>query len=1178
MKPISLKLSGLQSYRSMQEIDFTALCDTGLFGIFGPTGSGKSTILDAVTLAMYGKVGRASGGTQGIMNHSEDTLFVAFTFELASARGKERYRVERRFKRQSDISVSNTISRFIEVSSDGDKVIADKLADVTRCVEEKIGLKMDDFTRAVVLPQGKFAEFMSLKGAERRAMLQRLFHLEKYGDLLAQKLSRKVKENENALNELAAEQQGLGDASEAVLREAAAAQTAAAALAATRRRELAEAQQRSDQLAKVRELSLERSARAAQLAELREQDGAVAELEAALAAAAAAERIRPALTAWKEAQQLAAERAAAAGQAREAAAAAEDGARAAAEVAEAAAAELGREEPVLLLRLDQLEQAKALQAECDQLLLEAEQLQASREQGGAEQQRLHDELRKQEQLLVKAQQRRQELEEQLNQSEVKPADRRRLQDAVTRQQGIVNAREALSRAEADVSGLASQSEGANARLAALTQEEADCGRERLNLADKAWQAYAGLDSLESASLALAKRTERYEAALKRSAKERDEQQWSRRLAEALHSGQPCPVCGSMEHPAPAEPGKERAAVDEWELELKEIGSLLLQVRELRYAISRNRDSLRNLLQALGAGQDASFFTANEEAAAALSIVDSDTGQLKRIRDGEIVEAAGFVEAEEFTESAVLVEAEEVEAVTTGESAALRKDYAALSEELAEWQAKLEHFEHNGKTVSSKLAELQSKLASAKAEATSIAGLLEQSAQKSQLCREELAERMKQWDLEHPDLSPEEATARMEQIHERDSLAEDIKQRIALSVPFMEEKSAAIVQLQRDINELDKSLLQWDVQNQGKQELLQDKRARLKAWIGDGTVDLLHQEAEQRLASLRTLAESGKRRQADAELHRQECAKADVLAQQAALTAQEQESKLLERWRVELAASPFDNEQQAAAAIMEEKRMISLEQQIKSHRDAERELMITIKELDTKLENRSVTEEEWEQCCAALSLAKELDEAALQLNARLQRDLEDLEKRHVRWKELESLRLKREHEGGLLGKLQSALRGNAFVEYVAEEQLMNVSQAASQRLRYLTNQRYALECDSGGGFVIRDDANGGVKRPVATLSGGETFLTSLALALALSAQIQLRGQYPLQFFFLDEGFGTLDPELLDTVITSLEHLHHDHLSVGIISHVAELRARLARKLIIIPAESGGEGSRVTLESL
>ncbi len=52
--------------------------------------------------------------------------------------------------------------------------------------------------------------------------------------------------------------------------------------------------------------------------------------------------------------------------------------------------------------------------------------------------------------------------------------------------------------------------------------------------------------------------------------------------------------------------------------------------------------------------------------------------------------------------------------------------------------------------------------------------------------------------------------------------------------------------------------------------------------------------------------------------------------------------------------------------------------------------------------------------------------------------------------------------------------------------------------------------------------------------GETFLTSLSLALALSAQIQLRGEYPLQFFFLDEGFGTLDQDLLDTVVTALEN--------------------------------------------
>lgn len=120
MKPISLKIAGLQSYREMQEIDFTRLCDAGVFGIFGPTGSGKSSILDAVTLALYGKVERASNGTQGIMNHAENTLSVAFTFELSAASGSQRYRLERQFKRNGDVSVSNTVSRFVQVYSDGD--------------------------------------------------------------------------------------------------------------------------------------------------------------------------------------------------------------------------------------------------------------------------------------------------------------------------------------------------------------------------------------------------------------------------------------------------------------------------------------------------------------------------------------------------------------------------------------------------------------------------------------------------------------------------------------------------------------------------------------------------------------------------------------------------------------------------------------------------------------------------------------------------------------------------------------------------------------------------------------------------------------------------------------------------------------------------------------------------
>lgn len=76
-------------------------------------------------------------------------------------------------------------------------------------------------------------------------------------------------------------------------------------------------------------------------------------------------------------------------------------------------------------------------------------------------------------------------------------------------------------------------------------------------------------------------------------------------------------------------------------------------------------------------------------------------------------------------------------------------------------------------------------------------------------------------------------------------------------------------------------------------------------------------------------------------------------------------------------------------------------------------------------------------------------------------------------------------------------------------------------------------------------------------------SALSLALALSEQIQLKGQSPLEFFFLDEGFGTLDNNLLDSVTDSLERLSRKERVIGLISHVPELRSRIARRLIVDP---------------
>lgn len=219
MKPITLTIAGLHSFREKQVIDFTSLCSGGVFGIFGPTGSGKSSILDAMTLALYGKVERAANNTHGILNHAENEVKVAFTFELENANHKKRYTVERSFKRSDEMRVRSATSRFIEVG-DETIVLADKTNDVNQQVQSLLGLTIDDFTRAVVLPQGKFAEFLSLKGTERRQMLQRLFNLEQYGDQLNKKIRSNVQLLKGEIDTISAEQTGLGEASEESVKQA----------------------------------------------------------------------------------------------------------------------------------------------------------------------------------------------------------------------------------------------------------------------------------------------------------------------------------------------------------------------------------------------------------------------------------------------------------------------------------------------------------------------------------------------------------------------------------------------------------------------------------------------------------------------------------------------------------------------------------------------------------------------------------------------------------------------------------------------------------------------------------------------------------------------------------------------------------------------------------------------
>ena len=189
MRPLQLKLKGINSYREEQVIDFETLTSQGLFGIFGPTGSGKSTILDAMTLALYSKLPR---DTKNFINTNETTASVSFLFSITTDRTRK-YLAERSFRYHNNTytsTVRNTTGRLIVCDGENETVLADKPTEVTAECIRLLGLTSEDFMRTVVLPQGQFSEFLHLKNKERRIMLQRIFHLEKYGIELTSKISR----------------------------------------------------------------------------------------------------------------------------------------------------------------------------------------------------------------------------------------------------------------------------------------------------------------------------------------------------------------------------------------------------------------------------------------------------------------------------------------------------------------------------------------------------------------------------------------------------------------------------------------------------------------------------------------------------------------------------------------------------------------------------------------------------------------------------------------------------------------------------------------------------------------------------------------------------------------------------------------------------------------------------
>ena len=140
MKPTKLTIKGLNSFSEEQAIDFNRLSEKGLFGIFGPTGSGKSTVLDAITFALYGRIARESGAktSSDVINIHEKSARVIFEFDV-NGKSPQSYKIVREIKRKEPSGILTTQIKIYETSGAEEVILAEKEKEFNAVIAKVIG-------------------------------------------------------------------------------------------------------------------------------------------------------------------------------------------------------------------------------------------------------------------------------------------------------------------------------------------------------------------------------------------------------------------------------------------------------------------------------------------------------------------------------------------------------------------------------------------------------------------------------------------------------------------------------------------------------------------------------------------------------------------------------------------------------------------------------------------------------------------------------------------------------------------------------------------------------------------------------------------------------------------------------------------------------------------------------
>lgn len=990
MIPVQLEIQGLYSYREKETIDFEPLTAAGLFGIFGAVGSGKSSILEAILLALYGSTERLSdrGEKNSMINLQSDQVLIRFTFRSGKNNNQTylaRYEARRNKKDPEKVDPANHV--FYQQVNGNWEALEQK-------AEEIVGMKKEHFKQTVIIPQGKFREFIDLTPGPRAEMMKELFGLERFD--LASKTGSLLRQVKDEKIRLETRIQSLEEYSEEAL---------------------------VSQTEKLENQKIE----------LRQSGEKVGKLDMAVKSQ---EKFREKHHAWVEFSQMKRDL-----------------------MNQKPLIEKHRQlhrdfitakshlRPVWYQLRDQRIDAEKYRisiVDCERFAIEFEK-------------ELYEEKTQEKKLREKNLERPEregkirdlkkvlEIKELRQKLQLAERDLKEVLPSIT---ALQNQRKDLEQklresesqleklSDSDANHLASLKN----QLHTWTDLEAQLAQKNKLIAQfesEEKKVSETLNKLRSHIPANFQRLEDWQKFQQNEIGNWEEKREEILRKSSLHShahlledGKPCPLCGAMEHPDPLERSSQNQAQKEVEQKIAGEKEQLEKILLIRQQLKEQEIHLQNHQENIQRNRQEKNVISEK-----LEVL------IQLLKSQEINSQKQLLEQTQYLENESQIREKTL------------RDIQKIRQESDQIQKNLE--------------------------------LSQETLQQAQLKKGNLQTAIQ-------------------------SKQDEIKDRVFCQ-SFFEKTPEDIL---RSINKVEKDIEEAAQALESKQKYLQE----------------LQTKAATNLADLKNFKNS-------------------LETSEAKIEKLEKEFESLQE------EHGFPDE---GALIRLFEHSLDAEKIAKEIQQFDQQLALAesrIEELEKSKEVVEFDEEAFVRLAAqyqlTLSMNQELQERVVLLQQEVKTTGQKLKEKKVLLHEMEAV----EKRESYLRELEKLFKASGFVKYVSSIYLKELCHTANQRFMKLSKNSLSLEIDEDNTFWVIDYLNGGKKRLLKTLSGGQTFQASLCLALALAEKVKALNQADQSFFFLDEGFGALDRNSLRVVFETLKSLRHENRIVGIISHVEELQQEI-----------------------